>query len=228
MAIPLFLFEKDIAMTTQANESGYFNLHTSGIGYLNRVREVTPNGRGRKSEPFLACSIAGLHGDANDPSYTYFDVRVVGEEAIALVESLADAANDRDRKVLVVFNIWADPFIYEKGDRKGQPGASIKGRLLKIRWAKVDDEVVFQSNDDQPETDGQPEAGDDERADGDAGNAGEAPQARNVSQLSRQSARQSSRSRDTDEPAPARTASRFSRDSREDTRSTRFARTGTR
>ena len=32
----------------------YFNLHTVGIGYLNRVREVQV----RRGQPFMACDIA--------------------------------------------------------------------------------------------------------------------------------------------------------------------------
>jgi len=36
---------------TPSNEKSYFDLHISGIGYLNRIREVKP----KKGEPFLAC-----------------------------------------------------------------------------------------------------------------------------------------------------------------------------
>ena len=38
------------------NDTHYFNLYTSGLGYLNRIREVTP----KKGEPFLCCDIAAL------------------------------------------------------------------------------------------------------------------------------------------------------------------------
>lgn len=47
-------------MTTQAQ---FFNLHTRGIGYLNRVREVTA----KKGNPFMACTIAALRGDTDSP-----------------------------------------------------------------------------------------------------------------------------------------------------------------
>ena len=59
----------------------FFDLHTSGIGYINRVRLVEP----RKGEPFWACSIAALRGDTNNVEYTYFDVRVSGTEAARLI-----------------------------------------------------------------------------------------------------------------------------------------------
>ena len=42
-------------------------------------------------------------------------------------------------------DIWTDCFIYEKGDKKGQPGASLKGRLLFIGWIKVDGDTVYQA-----------------------------------------------------------------------------------
>ncbi len=39
---------------TQAQDAKYFDLHTTGIGYLNRIREVPI----RRGEPFLAASVA--------------------------------------------------------------------------------------------------------------------------------------------------------------------------
>ena len=46
-------------MNTTSNEKSYFDLHTSGIGYIQRVREVPVRG-GRRAQPFLACTIAAL------------------------------------------------------------------------------------------------------------------------------------------------------------------------
>lgn len=43
---------------TQTSETKYFDLHTTGIGYLNRLREVTP----RKGKPFMAVTVAALKG----------------------------------------------------------------------------------------------------------------------------------------------------------------------
>ncbi|HHK5235871.1 TPA: DUF3577 domain-containing protein, partial [Pseudomonas aeruginosa] len=48
-------------MSTTSNEKSYFDLHTSGIGYIQRVREVPVRG-GRRAQPFLACTIAALVG----------------------------------------------------------------------------------------------------------------------------------------------------------------------
>ena len=82
----------------------FFNLHANGIGYLSRVRWVTPTGRGRKAEPFLACAISALRGAADSPDYTYFDLRVSSAEAIELIESLQKEVDER-RKVLISFRI---------------------------------------------------------------------------------------------------------------------------
>ncbi|WP_122769742.1 DUF3577 domain-containing protein, partial [Pseudomonas viridiflava] len=34
-------------------------------------------------------------------------------------------------------DLWIDPFLYEKGAKQGQPGASLKGRLLFVDWIEV-------------------------------------------------------------------------------------------
>ncbi|MCC4607821.1 DUF3577 domain-containing protein [Xanthomonas campestris pv. zinniae] len=119
-------------MNTPSNTKSYFDLHTSGIGYVQRAREVPVKG-GRRAQPFLACTIAALVGPAKDPSYRYFDVKVSGAEAKKLVERYIGVDDPRQRP-LVRFRIgdlWGDPYIRPSGDRKGEPAASIKGRLLK-------------------------------------------------------------------------------------------------
>ena len=59
----------------------YFDLHVTGIGYLNRIREVVPT----QGEAFLAADIAALHGSVDEVRYTRFDCRVAGDEAKAVV-----------------------------------------------------------------------------------------------------------------------------------------------
>ncbi|BBP52569.1 hypothetical protein PHLH3_21950 [Pseudomonas sp. St386] len=125
-----------MAHTNQSHEATtYFNLHTVGIGYLNRVREVQV----RRGQPFMACDIAALHGATDAVEYTRFDCKVAGGEAERLIRLYMDAVK-AEKKVLLSFRIgdlWIDPFLYEKGDKQGQPGASLKGRLLYIDWIKV-------------------------------------------------------------------------------------------
>jgi len=157
----------EIAMTAQPNtqartskndtvpsNGGFFDLHVSMVGYMSRIRWVNPKNKrqgGRKSEPFLACVISALHGDKNEPNYTYFDLRVSGDEAINLVSEL-EAASDEGRKITVsakVGDIY--PHIYER-DAKDENGrktgdremaALIKGRLLLLNSVKIDGEVWY-------------------------------------------------------------------------------------
>lgn len=115
-----------------SNTKRYFDLHTEGYGRLQRVREVPVRG-GRRAQPFLACTVAALVGPAKDPVIRYFDVKVSGADAKKLVASYIGADDPRQRP-LVKFRIgdlWGDAFIRTRGDRKNQPAASLKARLLK-------------------------------------------------------------------------------------------------
>ncbi|WP_282357188.1 STY4534 family ICE replication protein [Pseudomonas sp. PS01303] len=133
-----------MAHANQPQEAAtYFNLHTVGIGYLNRVREVQV----RRGQPFMACDIAALHGATDAVEYTRFDCKVAGGEAERLIRLYMDAVN-AEKKVLLSFRIgdlWIDPFLYEKGERQGQPGASLKGRLLFIDWIKVNGTLEYKA-----------------------------------------------------------------------------------
>ena len=44
---------------TTSTEKSFFDLHITGLGYLNRIREVKP----KKGEAFWACDIAALNGN---------------------------------------------------------------------------------------------------------------------------------------------------------------------
>ena len=124
-------------------EQTYFDLHTTGFGYLNRIREVKPD----RGEPFLSCDIAALNGPANKPEYRRFDVRVSGTDAQHLVRRCWKAV-DAERKVLIGFrlgDLWTDVFTYKRGKHAGETGVSLKARLLFINWIKVDGETVYKA-----------------------------------------------------------------------------------
>ena len=117
-------------------ETKYFDLHVSGIGYLNRVREVPV----KRAQPFLAVDISALHGDSEDVQYTRFDCRVSGSDAKAIIEHLMPIIADDNNKVLVGFklgDLYVDTFTYQSGDKAGEIGVSLKSRLLRIDWVKV-------------------------------------------------------------------------------------------
>ena len=122
----------------------YFDLHVTGIGYLNRAREVPV----KRGQPFLAVDVSALHGEADNVEYTRFDCRVSGKEAQAIVRQLMPAI-EAERKVLVGFklgDLYAETFTYQRGEKQGQTGVSLKARLLRITWAKVDGESVALPN----------------------------------------------------------------------------------
>jgi hypothetical protein len=133
-----------------SNDTSFFDLHISGLGYLNRIREVTP----RKSDAFLAADIAALNGPADGVEYRRFDVRVSGREAQQLVRRCLPAVN-AERKVLIGFrlgDLWTDTFTYSRGKRVGEVGVSLKARLLFIGWIKVDGVLVYKAEPRQTDT----------------------------------------------------------------------------
>lgn len=128
---------------TISSEKSYFDLHITGLGYLNRIREVKP----KKGDAFLACDIAALNGPSDKPEYRRFDVRVSGSEAQHLIRRCVPAV-EAERKVLIGFrlgDLWTDIFTYSKGKRVGEQGVSLKARLLFVSWIKVDGQLVYKA-----------------------------------------------------------------------------------
>ena len=129
------------------NESNkYFDLHTNGIGYLNRVREVTPE----EGSPFLSVTIAALRGSVDNVQYTHFECRVSGKQAQEVVRDLKPAVEGKS-KVLVGFtlsDLYAESFTFKNGDKAGETGVSLKARLLRVAWAKVDGQLFFTAQND--------------------------------------------------------------------------------
>ena len=141
-----------------SDETKYFDLHIQGIGYLNRIREVSP----QRSDSFWATDIAAIFGSADDIQRTRFDCRVVGTEAQKVIPEMK-AHVDADKKVLVAFklgDLYTDTFQYTKGQKAGETGVSLKARLLRIDWVRVDGETVYTA----PEAHGGTEKRDDEPA----------------------------------------------------------------
>jgi hypothetical protein len=130
---------------SNANANDYFNLHVSGLGYLSRVRWVETKSGGRKAQPFLACTIGALRGSSDDVQYTYFDVRVSGQEAIDLVDKLGHDV-DENRKVIIAFkasDIYVNVYEREMKDKSGrktghvEAAANIKVVCCKSTWPKL-------------------------------------------------------------------------------------------
>ncbi len=124
------------------NESPkYFDLHSTGIGYLNRVREVTP----KEGTPFLSVTISALRGSVDNVQYTHFECRVSGRQAQQVVRQVKPAVEGK-LKVLIGFtlsDLYAETFTFKSGEKSGQTGVSLKARLLRVAWAKVDGQPFY-------------------------------------------------------------------------------------
>ena len=119
----------------------YFDLHTTGIGYLNRVREVTP----KEGNPFLSVTIAALRGSVDNVQYTHFECRVSGRQAQQVVRQVKPAVEGK-LKVLIGFtlsDLYGETFTFRNGDKAGETGISLKARLLRVSWAKVDGQPFY-------------------------------------------------------------------------------------
>src|SRR5690242_7292036 len=117
-----------VSSTHSSSKKSYFDLHITGLGYVNRIREVKP----KKGELFLACTIAALNGPIDSPDYCYFDVKVSGRVAQHLIRHHEQAVKDGN-KMLIGFrlgDLWKDPFTYSSGEKKGQQDVLLKARLL--------------------------------------------------------------------------------------------------
>jgi len=119
----------------------YFDLHTTGIGYVNHVREVTP----KEGNPFLSVTIAALRGSVDNVQYTHFECRVSGRQAQQVVRQVKPAVEGK-LKVLIGFtlsDLYAETFTFKNGDKAGETGISLKARLLRVSWAKVDGQPFY-------------------------------------------------------------------------------------
>ncbi len=120
----------------------YFDLVTNGIGYLSRVRDVRVS-EGEGTFPCL--TIAAIRGKSDDVKYTHFECTVAGKRALETIDLLRNFVKG-NRKVLIGFtlsDIHSQGFIFQKGKHEGKPGVCLKARLIRLPWAKVDGNVVY-------------------------------------------------------------------------------------
>jgi len=124
-----------------ANDEKYFNLLTNGFGYLSQVRTLPSH----KNDPYLAVKLAAIQGPQRRITYTYYDCRVTGAIAKELTTKYATAINTGET-VFVHFTtsgLWASPFTYQAGEKKGQPGACLRTNLLNMKLVMINGETVY-------------------------------------------------------------------------------------
>ena len=138
----------NVNSTTQQTAT-HFDLHTTGVGYLNRAREVKPQ-TGKKFKPFWSVGISALRGNVDEVEYSRIDTTIVGSDACELVKQYKEDINQQNSRVLCGFkvgDIYADPYKTTQGEDR----AVIKGRLLAINWIKIDGKMVYKAKKPQPE-----------------------------------------------------------------------------
>lgn len=128
-------------MNQAQNQVQAFDLIIEGVGYLNRVRKVTP----KKGPAYLACTVNAMMGKADAVEYVGIDCIVVGSIAKQVVEQLT-ADVEAQRKVIIGFRAGdPKPDFYEYPDREtGEPKSrsGLKARLLQVTFAKVNGSKV--------------------------------------------------------------------------------------
>lgn len=146
------------ASSSRANEEvTFFDLITTGIGYLNRVRDVHPD----DGDSYTCCKINALVGPSNKVAYREIDLKVVGSQALDALDVITRATPHKDAKVIVSFRMGdakPDSYVIQADDGRGNQRPNtrycFKGRLLKITSCKIDGQSI-----DLPGLDDETESG---------------------------------------------------------------------
>ena len=125
---------------SERSELNYFNLLTTGVGYLNQIKEVIPEA----GTPHVVVEIAALRGKPNNIRKTYFTAVVSGAHAHEWVNLVA-ADVVAERKVLLRFRLSdldATAFVPLENIADEQSAVQLKTRLIGVDWVRVDGKVV--------------------------------------------------------------------------------------
>ena len=125
---------------TTSTEKSFFDLHITGLGYLNRIREVKP----KKGDAFLACDIAALNGPSDDVAYVRFDTRVSGSAARCAAASSGRCREEGDDRLPPGRPVDRHLHLLQ-GQACRRAGVSLKARLLFVSWIKVDGKLVYKA-----------------------------------------------------------------------------------
>ena len=132
--------------TTTPQKSQYFDLITTGIGFINRARTLNVKGKP------LALTFNASWGDANDKNRVTYELYVRGSEAIEIITSMLQTYNEKDDVVQARLEIGdAHPVLVT--DKDGNPikrkdGSYLivmRGNLLKVHYLKKNNEILVQT-----------------------------------------------------------------------------------
>lgn len=118
----------------QSQQPKFYDLITTGMGFVSRIRPVTGKRKGAK--PSLYCKVSVPLGPEKECKWTSIDCRVCGVETVDLINSLK-ARVAQGVKPAIVFSIgdiYGDAFEY--GD---ELRAQFKGRLIRAELPARDE-----------------------------------------------------------------------------------------
>lgn len=124
------------------NQNNFFDFTADAVAFINEIRRVTPEKS--KKGSFIALKVAILEGE-NGENRSYCDLIARGAQAVAVLETLEQEwpgpSNDGGPNWLASLRIGS---LYAKAytSRKGEAKAVLGGRLLAIKWLKVDGERI--------------------------------------------------------------------------------------
>ena len=120
-------------------ESKYYDLYTTGLGYVNSIKDIEPE----QGLPFLAVRIAALRGEISALQRTHFNCTAMGLQTIDFARQLEPEVN-AGKRVLIGFrlsDIYPHVFFFDRGSNMGRPGVDLRGRLIRIDWARVNGKI---------------------------------------------------------------------------------------
>lgn len=139
------------SQSTVHSDSSYFDLHTRGTGFIQRPRQV----RAKKGPPYLALDIMALTGEAGSTERVRFDCNVTGvvaERDVRFILERMEGAEpsdptrpERGPRVQVGFTVAdlrTDIFTYQNGPKQGETGVSLKVRLIRLHWLKLNGQRI--------------------------------------------------------------------------------------
>lgn len=133
----------------------YFNAHTEAFGYINGIREVSPQ-NGQDFAPFWVTTFCMLEGDPQNPVKKYINMTIVN---LKLVDVLLEFEQELNSDVSVFANariasLSAEPFVYgDNSKHVGQLGINWSGKMINLLYLKVGDQVIDLGLDDETTTD---------------------------------------------------------------------------
>lgn len=123
-------------MKNQAQQTNYFNFTCDATAYLNEIKMVTP----RQGKPYVAIRASILEGRDGENKIS-IDLTIRGKQAQEVLHSLESewprGYGSRSPKWFAGIRIGSlNSKSFFRGN--GQPGSTLSGRLLAIKWLKID------------------------------------------------------------------------------------------